>query len=362
MSLCIAFDVPHLYYLPQYLPAYHALRRRGAECVFFFYRDPHTEALQERVAKRESLAYEFVDSRDGAVARYCERKPSWVVFGNGFDALDKLPSGTRSALLYHGIGVKDCYYDAELAQMDVRFVEGPFRASEILRRAPSARVHVVGFAKLDPLFAAGSNRPARGTPTRFGLADDKPTLLYAPTFFPSSIELMPDDWPRRFAEFNLLVKPHFFSMHHARYHAQRKKIAAWKNFENVYVAGDDDYSLLPFMECADVLISEASSALFEFAALDRPVIWCDFLKLRWSYRGPFRYRFERRMDRTILKYADVGAHVRRSAELLPTVREQLRDTTQYQSQRRRYTEELLGSTDGHAGDRIADYLFANSPT
>jgi hypothetical protein len=339
---------------------YHALRARGADVLFAFYRDAQTATTQERVAARESLPHEFVQTRADAITRYRAFSPAWVVFGNGFDALGQLPSGTKSALLYHGIGVKDCYYDADLAQMDVRFVEGRHRAEEIRRRTPSARVHVAGFAKLDPLFAARERGRPRTPPSHFGLGDGRPTLLYAPTFFPSSIELMADDWPRAFEDFNLLVKPHFFSLRHARYRAQREKIARWRKFDNVYIAGEDDYTLLPFLDCADMLISEASSALFEFAALDRPVVWCDFLKLRWSYRGPFRYRLERRMDRTILKYADIGAHVRAYSELLPTVRAQLRDAARFEPQRRRYTEELLGQTDGHASDRIADYLFANS--
>lgn len=362
MTLRVAFDVPHLYYLPQYLPAYQALRSRGADAVFVFYRDPQTEPIARRIAAREALPHEFVGSRADAIARYRALAPAWVVFGNGFDGLSQLPANTRSALLYHGIGVKDCYYDADLAEMDVRFVEGPFRAEEILRRTPAARVQVVGFAKLDPLFAARDQQAPRVPASRFGLRDGRPTLLYAPTFFPSSIELMADDWPRAFAEFNLLVKPHFFSMHNPRYRAQREKFSGWREFDNVYVAGDDDYSLLPFMACADMLISEASSALFEFAALNRPVIWCDFLKLRWSYRGPLRFRFERRMDRTILRYSDIGAHVRRYGDLLPAVRAQLHDAARFELQRHRYTEELLGLVDGHASDRIADYLFANSTT
>src|SRR3546814_14039365 len=78
------------------------------------------------------------------------------------------------------------------------------------------------------------------------------------------------------------------------YAAQRRKLDVWGRHANVHVADLAAYSLLPYMGSADLMISEASSALFEFAALDKPIVWCDFLKLRWSYRGPLRFRSEER--------------------------------------------------------------------
>ena len=69
------------------------------------------------------------------------------------------------------------------------------------------------------------------------------------------------------------------------------------------LAKADDYSLLPFLKSADLMISDASSAIIEFAALNKPVLWCTFLQLRWNYRGIFSYRFKARMDKD---YDDYG--------------------------------------------------------
>ena len=77
------------------------------------------------------------------------------------------------------------------------------------------------------------------------------------------------------------------------------------------------------MAIADVLISDASSALFEFAALNKPVIWCDFLKLRWSYRGIFSFRFKKRMDQDYGEYAAVAVHARSFKNLQLLVEQQL---------------------------------------
>ena len=72
-----------------------------------------------------------------------------------------------------------------------------------------------------------------------------------------------------------------------KYQKQRNLLQHWDTYDNVYLAKVDDYSLLPFLKSADLMISDASSAIIEFAALNKPVIWCTFLQLRWNYRGIF---------------------------------------------------------------------------
>src|SRR3546814_19117185 len=77
--------------------------------------------------------------REVSLRHYRQLKPDWIIFGNHYASLDELPTTTRSALLYHGIGIKSCYYDRELADMDLRFVEGPFRLAELQRRHPQSQ-------------------------------------------------------------------------------------------------------------------------------------------------------------------------------------------------------------------------------
>src|SRR3546814_7149763 len=55
--------------------------------------------------------------REVSLRHYRQLKPDWIIFGNHYASLDELPTTTRSALLYHGIGIKSCYYDRELADM-----------------------------------------------------------------------------------------------------------------------------------------------------------------------------------------------------------------------------------------------------
>ncbi|HWP94688.1 MAG TPA: CDP-glycerol--poly(glycerophosphate) glycerophosphotransferase [Gammaproteobacteria bacterium] len=353
----VVFDVMHPYYLPQYTPVARELVARGASCEFVFYTTHAPVAELRAVATREALVARFVRDAAEAAALYAAERPDWVVFGNNFDHLDRLAPSTRTATLYHGIGVKECYYDAPLMQTTVRFCEGEFRRAELLRRFPAgpAAVVAVGFAKLDPLFD-GSLRSFDLAAA--GLDPHRPTVLYAPTYYPSSAPLLPDDWPAAIADLNLIVKPHQFTYTKSRYRGQLRKFERWASYPNVHLAGPDQYSLLPYMATAAVLVSEASSALFEFAALDRPVVWCDFLDLRWNHRGPLRFRFAQRMDRTIERYRDIGAHARRPEELAAVIRAELAMPDRHAATRRRYVAELIGPADGQASRRIADYLLA----
>lgn len=104
-------------------------------------------------------------------------KSDWVVVGN--DNPYRETTGARTALLYHGIGVKRVYYRAHLMNADLRFAGGPYRAQSLASLFLGVRLETVGFPKLDPLL---SNRAERFDLAAHGLDPGKPTLLYASTF------------------------------------------------------------------------------------------------------------------------------------------------------------------------------------
>lgn len=353
----VIFDVQHLYYLPQFLPVHEELQRHGVDTLFVFHEALEDASVMEAVLGSQVLPHVVVDGANGALREYRERRPDWIIFGNGFSRLKALPPGTRTALLYHGIGVKECYYYAELMEMDIRFVEGEHRARELAQRFPAARIEDVGFAKLDPLLNPDIETP-RLDLAECGLDASRPTILYAPTYYPSSIEMLPDDLPADLAECNFVIKPHHFTFTKPRYRHQLEKLQRWAERDNVWLAGLKDVSLLPMMGSADILLSEASSALFEFAALDRPIVWCDFYWRRWSHRGPLRWRLERRLDPTIQQYRDIARHAEEPADVAEAIRRELAEPASHAGQRRRYTEMLIGATDGRTSQRIADILLA----
>lgn len=354
----IYFDVPHLYYLPQFLPIYWEMRDRGIDSLFVFYTGVDGEELTnilKQVEKEEDLPVRWVDKLQGGLEFYKQDSPDWIIFGNAYKYFDELPDQINTAMVNHGAGIKSAGHDISMLRFTIRFAEGPYQLAQLKKSYSQGNYIDVGFSKLDPIFNKALPTPALDI-RELSLDETKPTILYAPTFYPSSIEMFADNWPKQFSEFNLVVKPHFFTYTKEKYQAQRRKLSKWSKAPNVYVATIDKYNLLPFFATADLLISDASTALFEFAALNKPVIWCDFLKLRWSYRGVFSFRFNRRMDQDIQKYADIALHVGRYKDMLPSVRQQLDSPAEFEPQRLRYAEQLLGRLDGQVSRRIVDSI------
>ena len=359
MTLTVWFDLPSLYYLPQYQPVFEELQRRGHQCSLLIHDQAANKPLTDRFCQTTSLPFQRCCPQE-VNHFYRQKQPDWIIFGNAHEGKEQLAPNTQTALLYHGIGIKACYYDANLTTFDVRFTEGPYRQQQLQALYPEANFVQTGFAKLDPLAPTKPKYKDAFDLKKHGLDPYKPTLLYAPTFYPSSIECMPKNWPHRLNDCNIIIKPHLFSYTHKRYKKQRKLFQLWESHTNVYLAPPESLSLLPYMATADLLISEASSALFEFAALDKPVVWLDFLKLRWSYRGPLRFRFEKRMDQTIHAYREVAIHVKKPAHLNALVRETLNNPEKHRQQRLNTTQELIGQVDGLVSKRVCDWLEAKA--
>ncbi|RTR27955.1 CDP-glycerol--poly(glycerophosphate) glycerophosphotransferase [Shewanella atlantica] len=349
----ICFDALHPYYLPQYLPVMNELLSRGESVHFVIYRSKEQQAALDALVKQYKLPVTWVDDAEQALEFYLKQKPEWVIFGNTFDGSTKLKGVCRTALMQHGIGPKAVYYTVSEADFDVRFVEGEYRLKRLQEMFPDKLFIDTGYAKLDPIV---QRKEAGLELSALGLDPDKPTLLYAPTFYPSSIEKMAKDWPAQFSEYNILLKPHYFSLSKPAYKKQKQLLEHWASFDNAYLATAEQTNLLPFMASADLLISDASSALFEFAALDKPVVWCDFYHLRWSYRGIFKFRFNQRMDEDLYRYAGVAVHAKTYKELKSVVDQQIAEPDSYAPQRAQYTYELAGKVDGLCSQRIVNFL------
>ena len=348
-DLFVCFDVQEKYYMPQYIPVAQVLINKGFIVTFV----SHGVRLDTiRGAKTN-----YIPKGMREVDFYNRLKPDWLIIGNSFQDITRLNENIKTALVSHGIGPKACYYTVSETPTDVRFVEGPYRTERLRQMYPNQTFIDTGYAKLDP---AINGELSGASPSYYGLDNNKKTLLYAPTFYPSSIERFSRSFPEDFNQYNIILKPHYFSLSIEKYKKQKALLEHWATFDNVYLAQVEESNILPFMAVADVLISDASSTLFEFAALDKPVVWCDFLKLRWAYRGILKFRFKKRMDQDLYRYSDIAAHAKSYRELKSVVDTQIMFPEQYEVQRSRYTLSLAGIVDGKASNRIVQYLIENS--
>jgi hypothetical protein len=181
----VVFDTRELYFLTQYLPVHRELERRGIESSFVAYHNrPEALDAMRRAFDAQRLPVRWFASKEEGLEHYRALEPDWILFGNGYAYTDKLPERTRTAMLYHAIGMKSSVYAPQLAEHDVRFIEGPHYVQQIGWRHPDANLVPVGYAKVDPLFWPEERRP-RFDLERAGLDPARPTLVYAPTHSPS---------------------------------------------------------------------------------------------------------------------------------------------------------------------------------
>lgn len=342
--------------MPQYLPVAEKLIKSGARCTFIFYPEAGFDQIKQDEMNRLNLPYHFLSDPTEAFKFYRDNPADWIIFGNRpqFTVQEKHHITSRFALMQHGIGPKACYYDVSEYPFDVRFVEGQQRQARLQERFPDATFVDTGYAKLDPLFDDSS--PVIKLQD-LGLDPAKQTILYAPTFYPSSIEHFDDQLPHWLSNYNLIIKPHYFSFTKAKYQAQRDLFNLWEGADNVYLAKVEDYNLLAFMQVSDIMLSDASSAIFEFAALNKPVVWCDFYRTRWGYRGLLKFRLKKRLDPDLLLFNQICERADSAKQVVEKVQYALQHPAHQQAERLRITDEMVGATDGQCGDRICEYLL-----
>jgi CDP-glycerol glycerophosphotransferase (TagB/SpsB family) len=182
-------------------------------------------------------------------------------------------------------------------------------------------------------------------------------VLYAPTHnaLLSSLKRLGRDWGPRLREalpdVRLLIKPHPLS--HEREPAWMERFARWSREDaGIEFVADpiaDVYALLPR---ADVLLTDASSVMFYFLALDRPVV---------LYTSPLRADDPLRFDRDGAEWAwrDLGIEFESPDARIPSLRRALDEPAARAASRARYRERVLGDTfDGRAAARVADKLLA----
>ncbi|NHZ85732.1 MAG: CDP-glycerol glycerophosphotransferase [Planctomycetia bacterium] len=128
----------------------------------------------------------------------------------------------------------------------------------------SSETRIVGFPKLDPII---NNKYDRSEIlSQLGLNEKKKTILYAPTYKPTSLHDLSEKIFDVTKNYNLIIKLHHYSW--MGKYANRKQSRIIKNqvgdYEHAVLLPRDFYNILPLFTVADTLISEASGAITEF--------------------------------------------------------------------------------------------------
>jgi len=349
----VLFHLHHLYYLPQFLPVAQAMERDGNFEVFYSTvidksRDDYE--WSRRIIGEFGGNFITAANEKERIEKILRQNFDVVVFGKGSGAEKYCHPSALAVLLYHGIGVKACYYTDFNPRIDVRYVESRYRFDELKRRNVQTELVLIGFPKLDPLRESAEHERYL---EKYRLKNDRPTILYAPTFYPSSIEDFGETLAEQTRDYNLVVKLHHFSWLMQKYRHQRELWQALEQkYEHVRLAPVEEYNIVPLFSCSDLLLSEASSTAFEYLATDRPIIIADFVRLRLHHRL-FRKNFERqRLDSAIIEELDFAFHLEQPQDLRRVLKLALADTGQKKPLMIQKRDLFLGNVDGKASERV----------
>lgn len=201
-----------------------------------------------------------------------------VVCAHLSDALFPRSAG-RTVQIFHGVSFKNYAVREKALRFDYLCLPGHYHASRYrergLVRPEGSQIFVTGFAKMDRLFSGELDRNL--LLRRLGLDASKPTLLYAPTGDrANSLETMGEKVLAalgRCGRWNVLVKPHDHPKEKIDWFSRLGPL------ESASVRLVRDLDIVPYLHAADLLLSDASSAITEFTLLDRPIVLLSVPKL-----------------------------------------------------------------------------------
>jgi CDP-glycerol glycerophosphotransferase (TagB/SpsB family) len=252
--------------------------------------------VHARMADDDRLAFSFIASEEPEKARAIFRdaganaaivSPSRAALTR-FDAYvtsdftwTRLLHKTCRVQMFHGVGGK-YGFDApteslrawhRLFFVNQRRLRNCVAAGAIDVDSPAIRL--VGMPKVDALVDGSLDR--RTIVAALGLSADRPTVLYAPTWSPaSSLNAIGVDLVARLGAMsvNVVVKLHDRSLDPRPQYSGgidwRTELRPHLREGSVVFANGVD--ICPYLAAADVMITDHSSAGFEYLLLDRPIV------------------------------------------------------------------------------------------
>jgi CDP-glycerol glycerophosphotransferase (TagB/SpsB family) len=218
-----------------------------------------------------------------------------------------------------------------------------------------ARIWITGFVPMDPLFQG------RRLSTPATVAPGQKAVLFAPTYNPH-LSAAPMLGPRAADlirgdrdDVSVVIKPHPFTIErNSEWMAWWRKATA--DDRRVHLVDDLAADVTPYLQAADVLVSDVSTVAFAFLALDRPIV---------LLANPDRFKDREHFDPDGFEWRcrdmaeDLG-----DVNHLPAAIARALDTPDARAaRRRRYRDLLFGDCqDGRAVERIHAHVSALTKT
>lgn len=190
------------------------------------------------------------------------------------DVVDERKYGkVLMCMLYHGLTFTKTVTYRELEKHKSNkymiFAESDYAVKQLKESGclHNSEVYKIGYPKLDPLFQTRLFNKEKIL-RYLGLDTNKQTVLYAPTYKPTSVYELKDAIFEATQNYNLIIKLHHYAWKgkYAR-HSQHKIFERrLKKYDHAVIIPSESYSIIPYLYIADTLVSEASGAITEFLA------------------------------------------------------------------------------------------------
>lgn len=362
----VLFDVHYLYFWPHFSPIWEVLRTRQPDingfATYYSKEHPNAKPFTEAVLREAGLQLLTGQDEQTRLASLESRKYDLAFVGGlkpGYDVIRRQSRVVCS--LAHGLGRKQAYFTDAPPDSDIRFTEGPRHYTALRERFPDLRVELTGMSKLDPLFSNDESTQAR-TSHKYNIDTERPVILWAPTFYPSSLEVLWRTVAKIAArkDYQWIIKPHHFTHfpRQGRYKRQKKLLGklAGKS-DNITIVPPEEYSILSWLQVADLLLSDTSSTLFEMVALDKPVIKCEKYKKRWNHRLFPSRLYKKRLDTETTGQYRFAVAIDSGRQLQEAIDTAIQDPDWLRTGRQETREHLFYRLDGHASQRIVTHAL-----
>lgn len=276
----------------------------------------------------------------------------------GTDIIDRTKyKSTHYCIVYHGPTFNKTVTYRELkkhsSEKNTIFTESDFTKEKLLESdsVGNSIVEVVGFPKMDPFINYEFDRSK--ILNELGLDEDKKTVLYAPTYKPTSIYDLSDEIFEATINYNLIIKLHHYSWmgKYASRSQSRLFTKKLKEYKHAALLPREDFNIVPLYAVADTLISEASGALTEFLLTNKiGIIYnLDWKQLSRSNDEPLLSQ-----NNDLLK--DVFVQISSPSELSLAIDKALNPDEESISLAKKYRDKYFSMNDGKASKRIKAYI------
>ena len=353
----VLFETHHLYYWPNFLPVAEEFIKRN-NYILNVSMPKRSSLEQEKILSKSctQIGISFITAgcEEERINKLYEENYDIIIVGNVGQLKQLAIPKTLVVMVYHGIGLKNSYYNDIDKRVDIRSVESLERLNE-LKDNGHDNLSLTGFTKLDRLAKITKNR-LKKIKSILKINSEKKTILYAPSFYPTSLEKIYPYLSDLSEDHNIIIKLHGFSWEQNKYCYQNVlcQELSDKN-KDIYLLPYDDYDIIPYYVLSDLLITDISSTMFEFLPMNRPIIQAQCYSLKLKHRV-FKSRFWKKMDIERQQNVEFTYQITNPEDLLGRVYYAIDNMDEMSTKRLEACEKFLYKTDGKASSRLVDTI------